>query len=478
MDFDINKLVPQEKVLEEINKMNSFGARLTGSRAQNEFISYLKNEIQNMGFEVYSDPYRFDRWEEKSSSIVLHGKNGDEDVHVSSVWPYSGETTPLGVTAPLVYCQAKHVGFAKARGKIAIVKMADFEKVPSVIAFNQRNSMPPDADVPEYYRGPVATAFVKFPFTGAARFFGVKAIILVWERMSDLMVEGQYLPFILDYQGIPCLWVNETDGKRLLEAAERGESATLTLTANKESNAQTESFYSIIPGKKSGEAVLINTHTDGNNCVEENGPIALLSMMRYFMNEKPERNLIFVFVTGHFRLPNFKNGSLQATSKWLKAHPDLWDGKHGHIKAVGGVSVKHLGCLEFKDVDGEYKSTGNIDLEMTYTGNKVMDEVYYSALEGRKKVRTATLRGNNFLHFGEGQPLFDFGIPEIALVTAPDYLCVISENNEMDKFDIELMYEQIQTFIKCVIKIDAIPTVALGKPDSYSLLMGHIDRTD
>ncbi|UKI14286.1 MAG: hypothetical protein L6V85_09530 [Clostridiales bacterium] len=60
------------------------------------------------------------------------------------------------------------------------------------------------------------------------------------------------------------------------------------------------------------------------------------------------------------------------------------------------------------------------------------------------------------MHFGEGQPLSKKHIPEIALVTAPDYLCSVDPtgNEHMDKFNLDLMYEQIQTFINCVNLID------------------------
>ena len=144
--------------------------------------------------------------------------------------------------------------------------------------------------------------------------------------MSNEMIEGQYLPFILDYQDLPCVWVNSTDGQAVLSAAERHMEATLTLEAEKENNCETESFYCILPGKNTSEAIIINTHTDGTNCIEENGPIAMLSMLKYYAAKELERTLIFIFATGHFRLPDFKTaagGGVQATSKWLAAHQDL-----------------------------------------------------------------------------------------------------------------------------------------------------------
>ena len=46
MSFVISK----EKLLEGVDKMNSFGTRLTGSPGQDAFVTYLKNEIKDMLF--------------------------------------------------------------------------------------------------------------------------------------------------------------------------------------------------------------------------------------------------------------------------------------------------------------------------------------------------------------------------------------------------------------------------------------------
>ena len=103
-----------------------------------------------------------------------------------------------------------------------------------------------------------------------------------------------------------------------------------------------------------------------------------------------------------------------------------------------------------------------------------MDEIYYESVKNRKNIRTITLRGHNILHFGEGQPLRNVGIPEIALVTAPDYLTVISESHEMEKFNPELMYEQTLTFAEIINRIDATPADELGKPEPYTFGLGRI----
>ena len=476
MELDLTRLKSKQAVLEDMHRMNDFGTRLTGAKGQNDFIAWLKEEAQRMGYQTFSDLYSFDRWEEQKSSITIHRIKGDEPVEVSSAWPYSGETGPLGVTGEVVEVIGKHVNYLHARNKIALVTVSDLGKIPSGIAFNQRNAYPGGTNIPAFYKGPVATSFVNIPFLQVAKAAGVKAVVCIWKGMSREMVKGQYLPFIQPYQGIPALWVCEEEGEKLKEAARNKDKVTLVLEAKREKNASSESFYCIKRGKNPTEAILVNTHTDGVNCVEENGPVAILAMMDYLKDVELERSVIFVFVTGHFRLPAFKQNDIQATSKWLKNHRDLWDGKSGHIKAVAGVSLEHFGCTEWKDVDGEYTQTNPIDIEIVYTGNKAVDDIYYRALEGRTKVRTVTLRGHNILHFGEGQPLFNVGIPQIALVTAPDYLTAVADDHQMSRFDIDLMYEQVQTFLKVVLLLDETPTEAIGKPEPYTFVWGTLGR--
>lgn len=325
MTFEISK----ERILNGMETMNGFGLRLTGSIRQQRFVDYLKEEIHKMGFTTYSDLYSFDRWEEKHSSIKIINPHGDEEIEVTSAWPYSGETDKNGITEEIVEIFGKHINYLPARGKIALVKIKDLEKVPTGFAFNQRNSFPKGLSLPKNYKGPVADSFVKIPLISVAKAMGVKAVICIWEGMSNEMVKGQYLPFIMDYQGIPALWVGEESGEKLKKAAKEKKKVNLVLTAEKEYNAKTESFFTVIEGKNKKEAIIINTHTDGINCVEENGPIAMLEMMRHLKDAELDRTLIFVFATGHFRLPDFKEHDIQATSKWLKNHRDMWDEKKG-----------------------------------------------------------------------------------------------------------------------------------------------------
>ncbi len=468
MNFDISK----ERMLEGMHTMNSFGTRLTGSKGHNDFIKWLKAEINKMDITVYSDLFWFNRWEEKNSSIEIIDGEEKISIPVSSAYPYSGETSAEGITEELVYVKSvKDV--PKTTGKIAVFNVNNINFLPSEIAFDKRSAYPEDVVLEKKYEGPVITSFVQCFYGILSKLTKAKAVILIWKGLHDDMIEGQYLSFIADYQNIPMLWVNETNGKKIVEAAKEHKKAKFVLEAEKEEKAYTESFYCVIEGKNKKENVIINTHTDGTNCVEENGPIALLELMRNMKEEEPERTHIFLFTTGHFRLPHFEDirtGAFQSASRWLAMHRDLWNGKGDNMKCVANLTVEHLGCLEWRDIDGEYKYTGKPEIDLVYTGNKFMDKLYIDTVKDRKTVRTMTLRGHNALHFGEGQNFFTMGIPEISLVPAPYYLCVVSDSHEMEKFDIDLMTEQTETFAKLIEKIEKISAKELGKSDGYSIV--------
>lgn len=460
--------IDSEKTMQkEIETMNAFGSRTTGSKGHQEFIAWLKEQLNYMGIKVYSDIYRFERWEEKRKALWIL----QEEIHVSSAYPYSGETDENGVTGELIYI--KNRNYNKAKGKIAVIEINMVKRLPIGLIMNKREAFPSSTKIAEGDGDLVLTSVLKNPDLKKAREKGVKAVILVWNGVADEKVEDQYLPFTEEYVGIPAIWVNETEGKKVIAAAKRHEKGTVILEAEKQANAPTESFYATIEGKNKNESILINTHTDGINVVEENGAIGMLSIIRYLQNSQPERTIVFAFITGHFRLPVFK-GTSQATSTWLMSHPELWDGKNGNKKAVAGITVEHLGSMEWKEnADGQYRATNNIQTEYTYIGNKYMEKIWEKAIEGRNLIRTVMLRGHNKFEFGESQPLFEAGIPVIGLIQMPDYLMANSKDRENDKFNVSLMREQVKSLLMAIIIVDKTLGKQLGKSDGYSFFYGR-----
>ncbi|MEK4059797.1 MULTISPECIES: hypothetical protein [Paenibacillus] len=467
-----NNLPDKEKLWYWQEELNRVGPRFTGNKAHRKLIDFFEQELTDMGLKVNRDKHLFTKWEAKQWSLSVQAEHGGiEEYPVTSYYPYSGTTTEDGVVGELIYCGLGPGNFKQAAGKIAIVEVT-VSKLPSSVALRKRTSFPKSAKLPFGLRNSVVSSLMKGPDLVEAQQAGVLGVICVWKKISAENVRGQYLPFTTALKDCPALWVDGNTGDQLKQLAFRHAKARLVLHAEIEENADSDTLYAILPGTNRSENILINTHTDGPNACEENGGVGLLAMAEYFSKlplEQRQRDLVFVFVTGHFQIPQFGIQG-QATTRWLHDHPELWDGVGGHQKAVAGLTLEHLGCREWKDnqENSQYSDTGNLETELVYTANEMMNTIYLDSLKGRTKVRSITLKPVNNIHFGEGQPLFDAGIPNISLVPAPDYLCATGPNGYLDKLDIDFMDEQIGSFIKMTTVIDRTPVEVLGQPEPYA----------
>lgn len=480
--FDPARLPSQERLWSWIETLNSYGPRLTGSEAHRRSLEFIATELTDMGLQVQRDSYQFRRWHPKRWALSIEDSSGGaRSVAVSSYFPYSGVTPAAGVRAPLVYFGKAPDSFEAAAGKIAIVEVEtpDIGLLLKYMMFTRKTAVPEQsADFPDDLTTPLIGGLLKasgIQLQAAAK-AGVLGMICVWRGCSEQNALNQYLPFTTPYQGCPALWVGPESGAHLKAAAEHGAQATLTLEADLDPQALTETLYAVIPGTNAAETIIVNTHTDGPNACEENGPAGLLALARYATSlpkEARQRSLVFVFATGHFQMPELGTKG-QSTSAWLRAHPELWDGKPGHARAVAGLTLEHLGCMEWKD-DTErrhYRATGQLERELVYTTNPTMERIYADALRGRTKVRSLTLSPRNKVFIGEGAPLYDVGIPGIAMCPIPDYLCTAPADGDIGKLDAAFAHQQVTTFAKAMLHIDAMSHAALGAPEEQTTNLG------
>lgn len=456
-----------DQIISWQKKLESFGPRFTGNKAHVDFVNWLKSELSSMGLEVHTDTHSFKRWEEIKSSLSISDSTGVNNFPLLSCYPYSGKTASNGVSAELVFCGKGPGKFKKASGKIAIVEVNN-PGIPRSIIFKKRHAYPShDAKIPFLIRNTVISSVLKGPDLKKAKQAGVLGVIAVWKGISEENVCGQYLPFTSGYKDCPAVWVSKKTGKELISLAGQKRTATLVLDATYSENEKSETIYASLTGNNDSESIIINTHTDGPNACEENGAVGLLAIARHLSQmpvQERARTTHFVFVTGHFQLPQFGIHG-QATTRWLQNHPELWDGNKGNQKAVASLSIEHLGCKQWADnkKHTEFNSTGKTDLEYVYTGNKFMESVFAKSITGRKKIRTVTLRPKNNFYFGEGQPFYKSGVPTISLIPAPEYLCSVKDNGHADKIDHELLLEQINTFKNAYSIIDKTVTYEIGK---------------
>ncbi|WP_017470804.1 hypothetical protein [Amphibacillus jilinensis] len=446
--FKMNK----QKIWDDQLFMNDLGPRLTGSKAHKCYIQFIKKELEKIGLQYVTDSYKMNRWEAKACKLSIRYGSKTKDIPLSSYYPYSGSTD--GIDGELFFCRSNK-DLEKAAGKIAIYPVKNV-KIPAMYLFKKwRGYRDHQSKLPFLIQHPVINAAIKGPDLSVAEKFGVKAVICVFENQSAELSYRQYLPFTEPQHQCPTVWVSHTEGAVLKERAKEGASAHLILEAEQEKTAS-ETVYAVLPGEDEGkETIIINTHTDGPNAIEENGGIALLHLADFFSRmpiSQRKRTLVFVFVTGHFQLPQFGMGEQQATSRWLNDHREWWDGKGDHFKAIAGITIEHLGCMEWTDQNrsGLYQATENIEREIVYASNDKLNDLYWDATEDRTQLRSSTFKADSRFYFGEGEPLYQAGIPSLSFVPAPLYLCAAGENGEIDKIDADLFVEQTITFAKVI----------------------------
>ncbi len=287
-----------------------------------------------------------------------------------------------------------------------------------------------------------------------AKMAGVKGVICVWDDESPL---PQALPYAQHDVGIPCVWIRAEDGgllHTLLEASPQAV-AELAVTAETLAHAATETLYCVLPGTEPGESVLVHTHTEGINLIEENGFAALLALIDALKGKPMRRTHVFIFASGRYRLPMMQPAtaaSSGAVTKWLSMHRDLWDGRNGHLKAVAAISAEQLGIADLP--------------EIVFSSNSGIDDVYRNALELRDDPQSIVLRASGTV-FGEGQPVHSAGIPVLAFGAEDARLW--TDDAQQERFSSSRMLDQIQTMLDCLTLFDEMPKEAIGRVEKRTI---------
>jgi hypothetical protein len=388
-------------------------------------------------------------------------KVAGQNVLVASAYPYSGVTGLEGVTGRLKLADCFPWSMD---GKIAVFDVP-YPKVPIRLLVNDLKQLG-DGYFRKTIAHPVLAATAFGPDLAAAKAAGAIGAVAVWRRDAAWSKDGnitrelaadQYVPFIFPYRDIPAVWVaGEKEGEQLLEDARRGAVASLKLNALLSPDTLTDTVWTVVKGEITNESILVVTHTDGVNVVEENGPIGVLELARMFADgPEPKRTLVFVFVTGHLRIPAVTSYG-QATTAWLTAHPEWWSGKNGAPRAVAGLVIEHLGASAADGIP-----------ELAYTTNSTMRSVLEKWEKANQTKRLAVIARPRLLEIGEGEPLYQHGVPAISLASVPHYLLAGRRTNFVDP---ELMHEQIITFAEALLSLEIKSANEIGRIKRAPLL--------
>ncbi|KAF7376705.1 hypothetical protein MSAN_00087500 [Mycena sanguinolenta] len=443
----------------EIDFIAKLQARLTGSPEHNILIDHIESELKRIGLHVYEDIIEFSYSDPPVIQPVL--KVNGQNIQLSGWIPYSG-TNSSSATGKLVNVVTPNItatpNWAAAKDAIALANLTNVALDYNTLfgAWSLSAPWPPQPGVP-------AISGVEFTNLVAAAAAGVRGVVYIWDNITAGLADDQYVPFQQANLAIPGVYVQSASAiLHLLDAARSGTDASIDLPGKRVPNTRSRTLYAIVNGTDHtlrNETVIINTHTDGVNAVEENGHIALLNYARRLKANPPRRTTILLFVTGHMHYGELVAAPARATDLWLRAHPELWNGTQ---RAVFGSCVEHMGAVQFAEdfAKGTYEPTGGVEPEWLFAATAPLAALVQRLWSGAEPNVTRVLNPNTgeIAQSGEGLPLLKAGIPEVSLVTSPAWLLKFYDRgfDERTLVDTKALVRQVASFERLWNAVDGL----------------------
>jgi hypothetical protein len=491
-------LLPSPRALyRDVKRMVDFGQRYPGSDAHGRFVDWLEDGLRSCGLEMLPrDHIQFTRWLAESWSLEIVSGPSRGPVPVAGWSPYSGQTPPTGVTAPLVYMgptpstglpgNPQDIYSLRASIKRVRSELADWAKaaiagisggiagkivlVDVPLAPLQEDDFAPlltywlDGDPAGTKEWPGRTIFALQPPLSIFAQHGAVGVVSILDA-SPANAAGQGTAYGQPMALVPGLIVDREVGAKLRRQAQSTPAARLTLTASVGPGSVSQ-LVGILPGDGSTDEVMIlNTHTDGMNAFEENGGVMLVHLARYFASlprgRRLKRSLVFSCVAGHFAGP-----SLPQTLSFIDFHPDLV------ARAAASLTIEHFGCSEWSDDAHGYHPTGRNEFYVTWHSQTPMVGPLIDAIKAHDLKNTAALRPAGDYMIGVGTPLHEVGVPTVSAIAGPAYLVSWADNGHLDKFRAPLAAAQLAWAADLITRYDEMPASQLAIGDSTVLRTG------
>ncbi|KJE21648.1 hypothetical protein FF36_03981 [Frankia torreyi] len=472
-------------------RMAGHGPRLPGSDAHRRHIDDLAERLAGYGLTVTRHPTRLSAWLADSWSLrVVDGDGRSHTVPVAAYRPHSGETPARGVTAAVVDVGAgdePDYRRTPVAGAIVLADGAVARLSASVLGDLADHVHPPEARSglanEDYSR--VWLGVPPQPSLETARRHGAVAMIEIL-HLSPALAAGQYTPHQQEHAALPTLHVDAEQGARLRSLLARGPlTATLTLTASRRETT-VDYLTALLPGsgapppapartrapvpaptpagptratgaaepRLTPGAVLVATHTDGQNAVEENGGPALLALAEYFSRfparDRP-RDLLFLFSPNHM----VSEAATVKPDAWLRGHPEIMN------NVAMALAAEHLGTMAWDDRGGTaaYRPTGRSELVTVPVGHSdTLRELAIDEVKASDLTRSAVLRPFQNGLYGEGTFPYRLGIPTIAFISGPAYLVQVAPGDNLDKLDRALLHRHTLFLARLLSRMLALPT--------------------
>lgn len=448
-----------------VERMTAAGPRFTGSAAHRRYLDDLERQLRGHGLTVTRYPTRLDQWIARSWSLRVTDSAGvTHDIPVASYRPHAGETGPAGVSGPLVDLGAgddeayRAAGGAGAGGGLtgAVVLVdAPVARLQASVLTDLAYSVHPPSARAEFAAEDYSRVWLGVPAPpdpAVALSHGAVAMIEAGDQ-SPALAAGQYTPHQQEHVGLPALRLDREQAARLRTLLARGPArATVVLTADRE-RTTVDYLLARLPGA-SPRAVLVGTHTDGQNAVEENGGPALLALAEYLSRypaaARP-RDLLFLFSPNHM------------TADVATEKPDAWLREHPEITSTVDMALvaEHLGTLGWDDQGGTgpYRPTGRAEPVAVAVGHSdTLRGLAEDELRADGVIRAGVQKPFQNGLYGEGTFPYRLGIPTIALITGPTYLLQVSEGDSLDKLDRGLLHRQTLLLARLLTRMMDLPS--------------------
>jgi hypothetical protein len=437
------------------------GLRDTGGPAHERYVSALYRRLKAAGVrQVYFEPVKLDRWTVDSWGLEIVGGAHAGPVPVGSYIPYSGATPPAGVTAPMVYLPPGAKPDASLAGKIVVFDVPSFavpERLTVASAVGVYDPKP-DRDP----NAPMVRPYIFFSAVHkmelALNAVGAAGMVAITDRPMT------YVPYDRDLYKVPGLYVGPAAGAKLKALAAQNPSLRLKLPAKVET-VQTRNLIGVIPGM-SDELMVLNSHTDGTNGIEDNGPNAIVDMAQYLARlpkaARP-RSIMIMLSSGHF-----------AAGVGIEGFVDKHAGDGLLNRIAAAITIEHLGAEEWApDAGGKLVATGKFEPAALFTPNisaliAAAEKMQRDADAGPSRVALPTSpngRGtaNDNVWPGEGQYFWGRArIPTVNYITGPYYLLDWGPGvTTSDKVDYDRIHRETVAFTQMLLDLSRQPMAQL-----------------
>ncbi|MDN2700841.1 PA domain protein [Janthinobacterium sp. SUN100] len=444
--------------------------RATGSPRHEAYIDVLHERLARAGVkQLRFEPVSFRQWSVKPEDWGLEVVHDDRSgvLPTAGYIPYSGVTPPSGITGRIAYLAPGASPDASLAGKLVLVDMpavAWTGKVfhrSAVHVHDPDHAMGPDTPYARQFQmlGPFITLLDSLQAAGAA---GV-IVILDTPPMS---MNGLYAPYDGKVRQLPGMFIDRDRGRRLRESVLAGTAPVLRLTmAATVRQVQTRNLVGIIPGK-SAELMVLGSHTDGTNALEDNGPNAIVDMAQYLARlpqDSLPRSVMLLLTSGHFA------GGV-GMKQFMDRHQD--DGLMQGIATM--LTIGNLGALEvLPDSNSYLHLTGRFEPAAVFSPRTpALMDASYAMLKQADAAPAFVLPASSLAGDGgpkhaawpgAGQYLWEAQrIPTVHYITQPTYLLYYGIDS-VTRLDYRLMQRQTVALTQMLLDLSRVPYADLRK---------------